>query len=181
MSGLISTVVGSMAIALVSTLGDFIWATWIPRHRPVYGLTHGTLLFLAVGLYLGVLTRRPAPGAMLGAALGFLAAGSFYVLAPLAGYSVMFVSWFGIWIALAFAYGWLCGDASPTRALVLRGLAAAVASGLAFYLVSGIWRPFDPVGWDYVWHFAAWTFAYFTGFASLLMGPAHARRHTASA
>jgi len=169
MSGLPSTVAGALAIALASTIGDFIWATWIPRHRPIYGLTHGTLLFLAVGLFLGVLTRRAAPGAVIGAAIGFLGAGSFYVLAPLAGYSAMFASWFGIWIALAFAYAWLGGGPSPTRAVVLRGLAAAVASGLAFYLVSGIWMPFNPVGWDYAWHFLAWTFAYFTGFAALLM------------
>jgi hypothetical protein len=182
MSALISTIVGSIAIALVSTLGDFIWATWIPRHRPVYGLTHGTLLFLVVGLYLGVLTRQPAQGAIMGATLGFLAAGSFYVLAPLAGYSVMFVSWFGIWIALALAYAWLSGGPWSNRAVVLRGLAAATASGLAFYLVSGIWRPFNPVGRDYAWHFAAWTFAYFPGFASLLMAPAgRARRYTAQA
>jgi len=169
MSGLLSTAVGAMVIALVSTLGDFVWATWIPRHRPVYGLTHGTLLFLAVGLFLGVLSRRPASGVAIGAALGFLAAGSFYVLAPLAGYSVMFLSWFGIWIALGFAYAWLSGGQSSTRAVVLRGLAAATASGLAFYLVSGIWMPFDPTGWDYAWHFCAWTFAYFPGFAALLM------------
>jgi hypothetical protein len=169
MSGLVSTVGGAIAIALVSTLGDFIWATWIPRHRPIYGLTHGTLLFLVVGLFLGVLTRRPGSGAAIGAAIGLLAAGSFYILAPLAGYSVMFVSWFGIWIALGFAYAWLGGGPSSTRAVVLRGLSAATASGLAFYLVSGIWRPFDPVGWDYAWHLAAWTFAYFTGFAALIM------------
>jgi len=82
---------------------------------------------------------------------------------------VMFLSWFGIWIALGFAYAWLGGGPSSTRAVVLRGLSAATASGLAFYLVSGIWRPFDPVGWDYAWHLAAWTFAYFTGFAALIM------------
>jgi hypothetical protein len=29
--------------------------------------------------------------------------------------------------------------------------------------------PVDPQGWDYAVHFAAWTFAYFPGFAALLM------------
>ena len=27
------------AIAVVSTFGDFVWATWIPCHRVIYGLT----------------------------------------------------------------------------------------------------------------------------------------------
>ena len=170
MSPLLAALTGSVVIAAVSTIGDFVWATWIPRHRPIYGLTHGTLLFLAVGLFLGVVTRRPAPGAALGGAIGLLAAGSFYVLAPLLGYSVMFGSWFGIWIALAFAYAWLGRAHSSTRTVVLRGLAAATASGLAFYAVSGIWMPFDPEGWDYAWHFASWTFAYFPGFAALMVG-----------
>jgi hypothetical protein len=160
---------GALFIAAVSTLGDFVWATWIPRHRPVYGLAHGTLLFLAVGAFLGVLTRQIVRGALMGAVLGLLAAGSFYLLAPLTGFSVMFVSWFAVWLALGFAYARLTGGTTPMQTVVLRGLAAATASGLAFYLVSGIWMPFDPAGWDYGWHFLAWTFAYLPGFAALLM------------
>jgi hypothetical protein len=101
MTGVIATVAGSLGIAAVSSLGDFIWAAGNLRHRPEYGLTHGTLLFLAVGLFLGVLARRPAAGAMWGAALGFMAAGSFYVLAPMVGYSAMFVVWIAIWLGLA--------------------------------------------------------------------------------
>ena len=50
---------GAAAIAAVSTLGDFIWATWIPEHLPLYGLIHGTLLFLSIGLYLGIGSCRP--------------------------------------------------------------------------------------------------------------------------
>ena len=43
---------------------------------------------------------------------------------------------------------------------------------------SGIWRPFNPVGWDYAVHFAAWTIAYLPGFAALMVGaPAKAGRH----
>jgi hypothetical protein len=176
MSRLIPVLLGTAAIALVSTLGDFVWATWIPRHRAVYGLTHGTLLFLAVGVFLGVLTRRVVAGAVAGALIGLLAAASFYVLAPLAGYSVMFVSWFGLWIALGFAYARLSGFERHTRTVALRGVAAALASGLAFYLVSGIWMPFNPSGWDYAWHLAAWAFAYFPGFAALLLSSSASTR-----
>ena len=48
-AGIGAVIQSSLAIAALSTLGDFIWATWIPRHIPAYGLTHGTLLFLGIG------------------------------------------------------------------------------------------------------------------------------------
>ena len=53
---------GASAIAGVSTLGDFIWATWIPEHLPLYGLLHGALLFLSIGLFLGTVQKRPGVG-----------------------------------------------------------------------------------------------------------------------
>jgi hypothetical protein len=167
-AGIREALVGALAIAAVSTLGDFIWVTVIPRHMPRYGLTHGALLFLCVGLYLGILVRRPAAGAVGGAAIGLLAAGSFYVLAPIAGYSVMFFSWFGVWIALAFLNGRVLRDQGGLGETFARGIAAAVLSGAAFYAVSGIWFPFRPRGWDYAVHFASWTVAYLPGFLALL-------------
>ena len=169
MTGVAATIAGSVVIAAVSTLGDFIWAAGHLRHRPEYGLTHGTLLFLAIGLFLGILARRPAVGAMWGAALGFVAAGSFYVLAPLVGYSAMFVVWIAMWLALAVLYVRLSERQVGWGAVLGRGAAAAVTSGMAFYAISGIWRPFDPQGWDYAVHLGAWTLAYLPGFAALLM------------
>ena len=153
MTWITAAVAGSLVMAAVSTLGDFIWATWIPRHRPVYGMTHGTLLFLAIGLYLGVLARLPLRGATLGAILGFAAAGSFYVLAPLAGYVVMFPVWMGTWFALSALHIRLQRMRDSLTAILLRGVVAAIAFTGAFYAVSGIWFPFNPAGWDYVWHF----------------------------
>jgi hypothetical protein len=169
MTGVFAAIAGSLAIAAVSTLGDFIWAAGNLRHRPEYGLTHGTLLFLTIGLFLGVLARRPAVGAMWGAVLGFVAAGSFYVLAPMVGYSAMFVVWIVVWLALAVMYARLSQRQVGLGAVLGRGAAAAVTSGIAFYAISGIWRPFDPEGWDYAAHFGAWTLAYLPGFAALLI------------
>jgi hypothetical protein len=168
MTGVVSTFAGSLGVAAISTLGDFVWAAGNLRHRPAYGLTHGTLLFLAIGLFLGVLAGRPAAGALWGAALGFLAAGSFYVLAPIVGYSAMFVVWVAMWVALAVVYARLSQRHAGLAAVLGRGAAAAVGSGTAFYAISGIWRPFDPHGWDYAVHFGAWTLAYLPGFAALL-------------
>jgi hypothetical protein len=161
--------VGALLIAAISTLGDFIWAAGSLRHRMAYGLTHGTLLFLCVGAFLGWLTGRVAAGAAWGAAIGLAAAGSFYLIAPVTGYSAMFVAWFALWIALGVVHTRLRGAAVRPAEALGRGVLAAVASGLVFFLVSGIWRPFDPEGWDYAVHFGAWALAYLPGFAALLL------------
>jgi hypothetical protein len=132
-------------------------------------MIHGTLLFCAIGFFLGVLAARPAAGAAGGALIGALAAGAFYLLAPLVGSSAMFVAWVALWMALGLLYARLSGVRPGNREVLARGAIAAVASGLAFYLISGIWRPFDPQGWDYAVHFGAWTVAYLPGFAAILI------------
>ena len=169
MTWVTATVAGALATAAVSTFGDFVWAAWIPRHRPVFGLTHGTLLFLAIGLYLGVLARRPAGGAIGGALIGFCAAAAFYVLAPVTGAWVMFAVWIGAWEMLTLLHIRLQSMPTTTKALLVRGGIASLACGAAFYAVSGIWFPFNPMGWDYLWHFGAWTLAYLPGFAVLFI------------
>jgi hypothetical protein len=156
-----NAIIGAVLIAVVSTLGDFVWAGLHLRHRVVYGLAHGTILFLCMGAYFGSLKNNTVMGAIYGAAIGFAAAGSFYLLAPVAGYSVMFFVWAFVWIALAFVAG----------APVLRGVLAMIGSGLGFYLISDIWRPFDPEGWDYALHFLSWTIAYLPGFLALSWRP----------
>lgn len=164
---------GAVAIAAVSTVGDYLWANLIPHHRPVYGLTHGTLLFLAVGLYLGARARQPAIGALGGALLGLLAAGGFYVLQPMLGYAAMFLLYIAVWVGLGVLNGRvLQRGAARIGEVLIRSLVAAVGTGVAFYAISGIWFPFNPHGWDYAAHFAAWTVAYFPGFAALLISRA---------
>ena len=167
---------GALVAASVSTLGDFIWATWITRHPPVYGLTHGTLLFLCLGLYLGACAGRTVIGAVAGALLGFLAAGGFYVLAPLVGYSAMFVLWIGVWVGLGLINGTVLQKGAGIRDALIRGSLAAVGSGVAFYAISGIWFPFHPRGWDYAVHFGAWTIAYLPGLLALLVRVESRRR-----
>ena len=157
-------------MAAVSTFGDFVWAMWIPRPRTLYGLAHGTLLFLCIGLVLGSLARKPAIGALAGALIGGLAAAGFYVLAPLTGSWIMFVLWIGIWVALGVLNGRLNRlPQAGVSAGFARGALGAVGSGIAFYAISGIWFPFNPRGWDYLVHFGAWTVAYLPGFAALLL------------
>ena len=161
---------GALVIAAISTLGDYLWANVLPHHRSIYGLTHGTLLFLAVGLYLGVRAHKTAIGAVGGGLLGFLAAGSFYVLRPVLGYAAMFLMYIGVWVGLGLLNGRVLQPLrAPLGEVLIRSLVAAIGSGVAFYAISGIWFPFHPHGWDYAVHFAAWTVAYFPGFAALLV------------
>ena len=110
-------------------------------------MTHGTLLFLVVGLYLGALARRPAYGAIAGALIGFIAAGSFYVLAPVTGDWIMFAVWIGAWELLTVLHVRLQSHAhDPAGRSSVRGGIASLACGAAFYAVSGIWFPFNPAG-----------------------------------
>jgi hypothetical protein len=162
---------GSALIAAVSTLGDFVWAGFDLEHRKVYGLAHGTLLFLCIGAYLGSIERQILKGAIAGSLIGLTAAGSFYVLAPLAGYSVMFAVWAFIWVALAVLVGRGLHTVHPWswRQTFTRGALAMVGSGVGFYLISGIWRPFDPQGWDYAVHWISWTVAYLPGLGALML------------
>lgn len=173
-------IAGALLIAGVSTLGDYVWAGLDLPHRVAYGLAHGTLLFSCMGAYFGSLHGRAMAGAIYGAGIGLAAAGSFYVLAPVAGYSVMFFVWAFIWLALALLVGAGFSPGAPHRhgraertwtwrSTFARGAAAMTGSGLGFYLISGIWRPFDPRGWDYAVHFVSWTIAYLPGFLALLI------------
>jgi len=161
-------ILAAIITAAVSTLGDYLWANVLPHHRPIYGLAHGALLFLAVGVCLGAAARRAMMGAAGGAAIGFSAAAGFYLLQPFIGYTGLFVMFIGLWVALGLLNGRVLQARDPMRVVIVRSLLAAIGSGLGFYAISGIWFPFHPHGWDYATHFAYWTAAYLPGFGALL-------------
>ena len=155
--------------AAAMTFGDWVWAVLGLRHRPQYGLAHGTLLCLWIGAFLGFVAGRPIAGAIRGALVGFLAAGSFYALVALVGYSAMFVSWMLLWFGLAIVTCQLLTKRIVTREWIARGIIAAIASGVAFYAVSGIWmRPVRPP--NYLWHLVAWAIAFLPAALALVVG-----------
>jgi hypothetical protein len=179
-SFLVTAIVSSLFVAAVSTLGDWVWASQLLRHRMWYGLAHGGALCLAMGLALGAPAGRPLIGAGGGVIAGLLAAASFYVLAPLlrgaglGGYSAMYIAWCLLWIFIAYLDGPILRRASAAPAL-LRGLAAAIASGVAFYLVSGMWTNWDPATINYLDHFLRWAVAFLPGFLALRAGVTRGR------
>jgi hypothetical protein len=168
---MLPALIGAMAIAAVSTLGDFVWAGLGLRHKIGFGLAHGTILFLCIGAYLGSRERQVLRGAVGGALVGLAAAGTFYALSRIVGYSAMFVVWAFIWLGLAIVSGRALRTAHrwSWRETLTRGILAMVGSGVAFYLISGIWRPFNPRGWDYAVHFLSWAVAYLPGFLALTL------------
>jgi hypothetical protein len=172
MNGLTAAVVGAVLLGALSTAYDFVWATWIPRHRPVYGLVHGMTLLSAVGAVLGWKAHRVLVGLLGGAIAGLAAAASFYAMAPLLHMAAMFPAWMLLWLMFAALNNVLHAQPPISMEMLVRGGAAAFVSGAAFWMISGIWLEHRPGGPNYLWNFLCWTFAYFPGFAALLLSRA---------
>lgn len=163
---------GALWAATAMTFGDWFWAAFQLRHLSIYGLIHGLLLCAWIGFFLGRLRRRGAHGAAGGAVVGLLAAASYYALVPLFGFSAMFVSWVALWFGLAWLSAYLGAGSlarTPTSTALMRGLIAAVGSGLAFYAVSDIWLH-PPAVPSYLRNFGTWTVAFLPGMLALLVG-----------
>lgn len=161
---MIYALIASLLLGAVMTLGDFIWAAFRLPHRVAYGLTHGAVMCLCLGLAVGIRVRRPLAAAVAGPLIGVLAAASFYALAPALRWGAMFPAWMLLWILFALLQRRLDNRESlgPT---LLRGLAAALLSGAAFYSISGIWT--RHAQWSLPLQFAAWSFAFVPGFVAL--------------
>lgn len=154
-------------VALVATLGDFIWFEYGVRHTALHGILHGAVLLLAVGLVLGHHAGKLGRGAVGGVAAGVAGALAFYAVDTVAGYlGALIAAWVFMWIVLAAVAAWLRGDLSAVSTWALPGVLAAIGSGLTFYLVSGIWTD-HPDSRNYLWHLVAWTIAWAPGVFAL--------------
>jgi hypothetical protein len=162
-------IVASLVLAVASTLGDFVWAAGNVRHRALYGLVHGAAICLCIGALIGARTGRLSIGIAVGPLVGLIAAAAFYALAPSLGYSAMFPAWMLFWILFALLQARLVR--TPVGSALARGLIAAALSGIAFYLVSGMWTRPSPGGPDYAANFVRWAFAFLPGFLALFIGP----------
>ena len=161
-------VVASICLGAVMTIGDWAWAALELSHRVAYGLIHGALMCLCIGLAIGVRVGKPAAAALAGPVIGIIAAATFYALSPVLRWYGMFPAWMLLWILFALLQQRIAGKESMSTAL-LRGIAAALLSGAAFYAISGIWindSHSDPNLWR---HFGAWTVAFLPGFVALFL------------
>ena len=156
----------SLFLGAVMAAGDYLWAAMHIRHRVAYGLVHGAVMCLCLGIAIGVHTRRTAPATLAGPVIGVIAAGTFYLLAPWLRMTAMFPAWMLFWILFALLQQRLRGG-ERLAAAATRGAVAAALSGLAFYAISGIWTgPSHDVPMPAI-RFAAWSFAFLPGFLAL--------------
>lgn len=176
---MIHALVAALALGALMTFGDFVWEALRLSHRTVNGLVHGGLMCLFIGLAIGLRERRVLAGAAAGPAIGVLAAAGFYALAPMLGWVAMLPMWMLFWLCFALLQ-WQFGGRRAGRVAALRGLVAAILSGLAFWAISGIWTSPSPGVPDYPKHFLSWTAAFLPGFAALFTGrrPAGTRQDT---
>ncbi len=156
-------------VALVATLGDYIWFEFGVRHTAINGVIHGAVLLLAVGMVLGQQRGEIIRGSIGGILAGVAGALAFYAVSNAMGYlGALVAAWVFMWIVLAAVSAWLHGRLLRLGEWIVPGLMAAAGSGVAFYLVSGIWT--DPVRGqtrNYLWHLAAWTIAWAPGIIAL--------------
>jgi hypothetical protein len=166
-----TALIGAIVLGVLSTFYDFLWAHFEVRHKAVNGLVHGMTLLSVAGLVLAWPSRRLAAGLGGGAVAGLIAAASFYAFYPLLGYLwAIIAAWMLLWLLFGALEAWLRGAAILESAVLLRGVTAAVLSGAAFYLVSGMWTDHSTPP-NYLRNLASWTFAFFPGFAALLWRP----------
>src|SRR5437867_2046925 len=131
------TLIATLALAAVMTLGDFAWAAFNIRHSVVKGVIHGAAMCLCLGLAIGLRAGKPRPAAIAGPLIGVAAASTFYLLAPALRWGAMFPAWMLLWMLFALLQRQLATGETIGAALK-RGVLAALMSGLAFYLISDI-------------------------------------------
>lgn len=157
--------ISSLALAAVMTFGDFVWAALNVRHRTAYGIIHGAVMCLCLGLAIGVRADRKTLAATAGLLIGVAAAGTYYLLAPALRWWAMFPAWMLLWILFGLLQRQLV-EAERLGVTFKRGILAALLSAFAFYLISDIWIH-EAAHRSLYTHFAAWTFAFLPGFAAL--------------
>lgn len=168
---MLKLVIGILAVAAIATFGDYVWYEFGVQHRTMNGIVHGAVLLMAAGGALGWPGGRMAMGSAIGIAAGVLGALTYYALEPAMGQPAMLTAWIAVWLLLAVGEGRLVQR--PPRAwsrILLSGVLAAVASGIAFYAISGIvWgHPHTPR--NYVQQFACWLVAWAPGLLAIGAG-----------
>jgi len=170
-------VIGILGVALVATLGDYIWYTLQIPHNIATGITYGVVVLTAVGAVLGLDAGRVVKGLPIGALAGVGGALTYYLLVALVDRrtygSAIPASWVALWLIVAVLDGrWLrAPQRRPWMEIAIRGALAAVVSGVSFYLVMNtLWGRPPATGRNYAVQFCAWTVAWAPGLLALTLG-----------
>lgn len=180
---IVHALVSATLLGAFSALADWVWSRFIPDGAVLPGVAHGVVIFLLLAAVLSWCagTRRAwrrltlsLPG------VGLLIAAAFYPIALVVGYlPALLVTWIAMWLCLALLQRWARDSDEGFRRAIVRAGLAAIGSGLAFWMISGIWT--DPARADtgLLVRFFLWSFAFLPGFSALLW--AHPRTALGSA
>ena len=162
---MVTLLIGILVVATVSTVGDYVWYEIGVPHRMSFGIIHGAILLAAVGGAVGATAGRIGRGMMTGAVAGVGGALVYYALFAALGRGAMLAGWAAVWMLISIFNARILQQ--PPRALVdgvVRGLIAAVAGGLAFYLVGDeLWGRRPPGARNYLLQYALWIAAWAPG------------------
>lgn len=161
--------IGIIAVAAISTAGDYVWYEIGLRDRIVSGVIHGAVLLTAVGGTLGAAHGRTIAGLPMGTVAGVAGALVYYALFPVLRGWAMLVAWASLWIMLAVIDGRIIRRVKRSAALCLiQGGSAALLSGVTFYLVVGaLWGRAPAGGRNYPMQFAMWIIAWAPGILAI--------------
>lgn len=167
-------------LGVVSSFGDWLWTNYIPDGAVIPGVAHGLAIFVLLAGVLAWAAGGPGVWRRLLGALplaGLLLAALFYPIAYLTGYlPALLITWFLMWLVLAFAQRWARGGSEPASRAALRGFVAAIGSGLAFWSISGIWTEAPPQAPNYLLRALQWSYAFLPGFLALLLWQARTQK-----
>ena len=168
---------GIVAVALVSTIGDYIWYHYGVRHQMVTGIFHGAALLAAVGAVIGVPSGRVLAGIPVGALAGVSGALVYYGIFTLGGRgsspTAMVIAWATLWVMLAMLDGRVLRGpiVRDWKPIFIRGFIAAALGGVAFYLMMDtLWGRPPAGGRNYITQFGAWLVAWAPGLLVLTLG-----------
>jgi hypothetical protein len=172
----VKIVLGIVIVALLATLTDYTWYTLHVRHSVIAGVIDGAVILTAVGAVLGLDAGRFWKGLPIGALAGVAGALVYYLLVALVDRrvygSAIPASWVTLWLIVAVLDGrWLRAPARRSwTSIALRGVLAAVFSGVAFYLVMNtLWGRPPAAGKNYFVQFGAWVIAWAPGLLALTL------------
>jgi len=163
---MIEAIATAILLGGINTLIDFGTTEYKLEARPIYLVGRILLICYIVGTIVGARARQLMIGSFSGILIGVLLSGLYHVLLPSLGLGAMVVTWTIFWLGFALLEA-LLQDARGAALAILLGLAAALLSGLLFYMLPRVWTESDPDQPSYLRLLILWTSPFVPGFIVL--------------